>query len=181
MLTLQSRVAVVLVAAVSLVPATARACEYDPFLFQLPEETLSDAEQRSDGTITDHKIVSRYNREAAAFDKAKAVYLSRVTALSPRGSAAGSLDDPSVTVSLVAALKGEPPKKRKLTGQAAGGLRWDRGDGLGAFAKAGNWVVVFEGLPVSQDRPRGIDSLPAKAIRTVPLLDQLREHGRDLE
>jgi hypothetical protein len=182
MFTMQSKLAAVLIAAASaLVPATVRACEYDPFLFQLPGETLADAEQRSGGIRADHQIVSRYNRERAAFDNAKNVYLGRITALGPRGSADRDLVDPSATVRVIAALRGEPPKERKLTGQAAGGLCWDRGDGLGAFAKVGDLVVVFEGLPVSEDRPRGIDSLPAKAIRTVPLLDELRKHGKDLE
>jgi hypothetical protein len=60
-------------------------------------------------------------------------------------------------------------------------LGTDRGVGSGAFCFAGDLVVVVEKVPTSEDRPRGIDSFSAMEIRTVDLLDKLREFGKDLE
>ena len=57
----------------------------------------------------------------------------------------------------------------------------DIGDGFGAFSNVGTLVVVFEGVRKTEERPRGIDSFQAKAIRIIPLLDELRKHGKDLE
>ncbi|GAA4028863.1 hypothetical protein GCM10022281_04940 [Sphingomonas rosea] len=178
---MRPRVASFLITASLFVPANAMACEYDPFLFRLPGETVADAEQRSEAIMSEDKIVRRYNREAAAFDNASKVYLGRVTSVGPGGQERWGLSDQFVTIRLVASLKGEAPKQQRLAGEKAGSLCKDRGDGLGAFSKVGDLIVVFEGLARSDERPRGIDSIPAKLIRTVPLLDELREHGTDLE
>ena len=132
--------------------------------------------------MADHETVRLYNRELATFQNATTIYLGRVVARTRGSYIAGNVTDPSTTVRPIAPLKGAPASDdRVLTGEAAGGLCTDRGDGLGAFADNGDLVVVFEGLPKSDDRPRGIDSFQAKAIRTISLLDELRKHGKDLE
>jgi hypothetical protein len=172
----------ILAAALGLAPSHAWACEIDPFLFQLPGETQADAQARSDGTVADHETVRLYNRELASFENATTIYLGRVVARTRGSYVPGNATDPSTTVRPIASIKGAPASDdRILAGEAAGGLCIDRGDGLGAFADNGDLVVVFEGLPKSIDRPKGIDSLPAKAIRTIPLLHELRKHGKDLE
>ena len=74
-----------------------------------------------------------------------------------------------------------PQSDQKLTGEGAGGWCTDRGDGMASFEDKGTLVVIFEGLPITKERPRGIDSLSAMDIRTVDLLDGLRAFGKDLE
>lgn len=169
-------------AALGLLSWPALACEIDPFLFQLPGETESDAHERSDQMIDDHEVVSLYNRELSNFENAKTVYLARVVQRQPGSYTSGRVTLPSSRVHPIVSLKGAmPPEDRTLTGEGAGGMCTDVGDGFGAFSEVGSLVVVFEGVPKTFIRPRGLDSFQAKAIRTIPLLDELRKHGKDLE
>ena len=168
---MRARKSVVVAATLGLASGPSWACELDPFLFQLPGETEADAHERSDRIIDDHQVVQLYKREISDFESAKSIYLARVI-------------ERSHTTKLhpIAALKGSlPPVDQTLTGMGAGGTCTDTGDGLGTFSAVGSLIVVFEGVPKTHERPRGIDSFPAKAIRTIPLLDQLRRHGKDLE
>lgn len=172
----------ILATALGVTCGQARACEVDPFLFQLPGETLADAQERSAQTWADHKTVQLYNRELASAENATTIYVGRIVAQRQGSYVPGKLTDPSTTVRPILSLRGKPSSgDRVLTGERAGGLCSDRGDGFAAFANVNDLVVVFEGLPRSVDRPRGIDSFGAKAIRTVPMLDELRKHGQDLE
>jgi len=170
-------------AAVAFTPSQAWACEIDPFIFQLPGETVAVAQERSERAIADNATVTLYDRELAGFETATTIYLARVVAKTRGNYTPGHVTDPSATVRPIVALKGSSFSggDRKLTGEGAGGLCTDRGDGLGVFAEIGELIVVYEGVPKTADRPRGIDSFRASAIRTGPLLDELRKHGKDLE
>jgi hypothetical protein len=167
---------ITLSAAVSAQPAVA--CEWDPFLFQLPDETVAQANERSRNIHPDLETVSHFNRETRDYETASTIYLARVISRQEDRDRY----ELSANVRPLHALKGSlPTHDRTQTAHAAGGLCTDRGDGTGAFSKAGDLVVVFENVPTSEDRPRGIDSFSAMEIRTVDLLDKLREFGKDLE
>src|SRR3954467_7835228 len=63
--------------AIGLLSGEARACEYEPFLFQLPGETAEAAEERSSAILSDNAILRRTDRENDAFKKAVNIYLAR--------------------------------------------------------------------------------------------------------
>ena len=173
---------VIVAAGLGLVSGPAWACEIDPFLFQLPGETETDAHERSDKTIADHETVRHYNRQRSNFENAATIYLARVTARTRGNYVPGSVTFPSAQVQPLIPLKGPlPSHARTLTGEPAGGMCTDIGDGFGAFSNVGTLVVVFEGVRKTEERPRGIDSFQAKAIRIIPRVDELRKHGKDLE
>jgi hypothetical protein len=160
----------------------AAACEKDPFIFQLPGESVADAHERSDRVSEVLSVVEEYERETYDFKNAPIVYLARVTSKTEGNASDGVRDLPSTRVQPIAPLKGDLPSRgTTLTDQAASGMCTDVGDGEGSWAEVGKLVVVFEGLPKSQHRPRGVDSFSASPIRTVALLDLLRAHGKDLE
>ena len=157
------------------------ACEYDSFLFALPGETEVRAQERSEKIYRDYRIIEHFEREGANYKTATAIYLAQVV-----GKAPGPTSDVPfqlwTTVRPVHAFKGALPKSgQKLSGHPPGGLCTDAGDGKGAFADVGDWVVVFDGVPKSRYRPSGIDSFRATDIRTIELLDAMREFGKDLE
>ena len=169
--------AFVVVAGVS-VPGLA--CEEDPFLFQLAGESLAEAQLRSDNIRDGFSAVRTFHRQTSDYDLAQRVYLAKVVSRSS-GSFSPRVQ-PSTTIQPIAALKGSlPTVPRTLTGTGAGGMCTDVGDGEGSWSEVGKPIVVFEGLPQSEYRPRGIDSFKAGSIRTVPLLDWLRTQGKDLE
>lgn len=157
------------------------ACEIDPFLFQLPGETLSEARKRSESVISDLGVVATYERQRHAFERAKLIYLARVVA-TERGGVRPGQGGRAANVTPLQAIKGLlPTQRRMLARENQPGACTDYGDGLGALSSSGELVLVFEGLPISRERRRGIDSFPASAIRFVPLLDAMRKHGKDLE
>ena len=93
-----------------------------------------------------------------------------------------AISDHGSQLPLIAALKGDLPKTRRvLTDEAQAGMCTDVGDGEGSLTAINKLVVVFEGLPKSEHRPRGIDSFRASSVRSVPVLDLMRAHGKDLE
>ena len=151
----------------------ARACEYDSFLFQLPGETRAQAEARSKQLIADNRLIAEVDREKRDLHDASRIYLARVMA---------KLSESSVDLKGLTSFKGGLPAiNRSLVDQSEGGLCSDAGDGHGATGSVGDLVVVFEGLPKSIYRPRGIDSFPVASVRTAQLLDWLRTYGKDLE
>lgn len=162
------------------VSSPALACELDPFLFQLPGETEADARERSEGIMAAYSVKRHLDREDHDFRNATQIYLARVIS-----RAAGSVDLatlPSTKVRAIKSLKGEMPSgEQTLTDEAASGMCDDVGDGIGAYGKVDDLVVVFAGLPKSPYRPRGLDSFRVGQIRTIGLLDQLREFGTNLE
>ena len=160
----------------------ALACERDPFLFQLPGETEADANERSDNVRAAFRAIEHANRESYAVQNSTLIYLARVVLKTPGRSTSAERNLPSTRVRPLASLKGTfASADRTLTDEAASGMCTDIGDGQGALSGVGKLVVVFEGLPKTSERPRGIDSFEAGSIRTVPLLDWLRGHGKDLE
>lgn len=169
-------------AALIFAPAPARACEFDPFLFQLEGETEADAKTRSEKIHESFRTVEHYEREQSDFEKAERVFLGKVVAQTPAHFTPSKSTLPSTKVLPIFAFKGlKPVTERVLVDEAASGMCSDVGDGMGAWEDVGQLVVVFEGLPVTEYRPRGIDSFPVSAIRTVPLLDLLRAQGKDSE
>lgn len=170
----------VLVAALSWATSI-QACETDPFYFQLEGESKEDAQARTDAVGASFDIVGHYEREGEAFKKAERVFLAKVISKGVGTDEYGN-STMSTQVQPLIKLKGDLPTARQsLVAVPAGGMCTDVGDGTGAFASIGNLVVVFEGLPKSQYRPRSIDSFTTTEIRTVPLLDLLRKVGKDLE
>jgi hypothetical protein len=157
------------------------ACETDPFIIQLPGETEADAHERSDAHRSDYRRYAHYIRESRDFELATVVYLARVASkTAPRHG--NDMIRPSTEVRPVAPLKGKlPTRDQTLIDETDSGLCDDRGDGHGAWAEVGDLVVVFEGLPKSESRPRGRDSFSAKAIRTIEILDRFREIGKEIE
>jgi len=162
--------------------APAMACEQDPFLFVLPGESLSIAQERSKSIGSDLDIIRSYDREEYAAGNAKAIYLGRVVSSEETTYMKLPWKVPSTEVEPIKSLKGELPKgHQQLIDEAQSGTCIDYGDGHGAWAKVGDLVVVFVGLPISDARPNGIDSLMPNEIRTISLLDALRAAGRDVE
>ena len=164
--------------AAAALPTRAAACEYDPFLFQLPGETAQTAEARSDRILSDYAIIHRASRQAYAYQKAKAIYLGRKlsTTRDPNSHAEVT------TVRPIGAIRGPLPKGlQKLRDDAASGMCDTVGDGDVSDLAAGTYVVVFEGLPEDSYRRRGKDSFDVSAIRNTDLLDAVRKFGKDLE
>ena len=163
-------------------PTPIIACSVDPFLFQLPGETVEQANARSEKIGSDFDIVGHFAREKHANETAKVIYLGRIISKVDFNYSAEKTTLPSTTVKPIAQLKGKLPSRNQvLTDEAASGMCDDVGDGHGATTKIGDLVVVFSGLPTSDIRPRGIDSFEVSEIRTVELLDALRTFGKDLE
>ena len=154
----------------------------DPFLFQLPGETVEQVKARSKQIRADHSVVRHYYREKYAFENASAIYLARVMSKVDWNYKTTPWTLPATTVQPIAKFKGDlPARNQTLTDEAQSGTCTDYGDGHGAWAKVGDLVVVFIGLPKSQERPNGIDSFRPTDIRIVELLDALRDFGKDIE
>jgi hypothetical protein len=146
----------------------------------LPGETVEQANERSERVRTDRSIVHDYERETYDYENATRIYLARVISRTSGSWSEQTL--PSTKVRPMHALKGQLPSgDQTLTDEAQSGMCSDVGDGRGAWSQVDDLVVVFEGLPKSEYRPRGVDSFRAQNIRTVELLDRLRDYGKDLE
>ena len=168
--------------AVLISPYSLPACTLDPFLFQLPGETVEQVKARTKQIWADFRVISRYQREKHAFESAKTIYLGRIVSKVDFDLQTKPMTLPSTTVQPIAKFKGELPSTNQiLTDEAQTGTCTDYGDGHGAWGKVGELVVVFVGLPKSEARPNGIDSFTPGEIRTVELLDALRDFGKDIE
>lgn len=174
---------------IGLASASAQACERDSFLFQLPGESEAVAEKRSDQIDEDYRIKEHFEREDRDFKAAKIIYLARVISRAPIVSSTG-LTGSSTTVRPIASFRGTLPSSDETLQDSgeAGGMCTDIGDGRGAMSSVGDLVVVFEGLPKELknpygfiDRPRGKDSFDVSSIRTIELLDWLRDQGKNLD
>ena len=168
--------------AILVYPSELPACSLDPFLFQLPGETVEQVKARSKQIWADFSVIHHYQREKYAFENARAIYLGRIISKLEWNYKTKPWTLPSTTVQPVAKLKGNLPSgKQVLTDEAQTGACTDYGDGHGAWGKVGDLVIVFVGLPKSRERPNGIDSFKPSDIRTVELLDALRDFGKDIE
>jgi hypothetical protein len=156
-------------------PTAALACERDPrFSFKLPGETEAQAQDRTNRIEADEEVVRHRRRETYNLKNATEVYLARVISQTPAKLSPGKWSGRSTVVRPLKALSGElKTQDRSLVDDGGLGLCDDRGDGYGAFADSGDFVVVFEGLPITTERPRGTDSLKVNDIRSEALLDNL--------
>jgi hypothetical protein len=163
--------------ALGLAAHPSRACQYDPFLFQLRGETEDQARARSAEIFADFRVKERLDREQHDFHSAERIYLALVVP----NRLADTAGFPSTRVRPLSSFKGAlPTEELNLVDQTLAGICTDMGDGLGVKSAAGNLVVVFEGMPKTAYRPRGVDSFQVSSIRTVALLDWLRKLGKDL-
>ena len=161
---------------------SATACEYDTWLFQLPGETEKAARARSEEISRSQLNTRRFEREAFDLKNAKIIYIARVLA-SNRGQVARAR--PRSVIEPVEAITGAMPAGTRalVETQEQGCSNWGDGygDGEGTGATVGTLVVVFEGLPKSEWRPNGMDSLQATSIRHSELLDRVSKYGKALD
>jgi len=176
---MSTRFALIAVFALNVIPRGAAACEYDPFLFQLPGESVEAAQSRSDAIMADAAVIRKADRENYDFEKAAQIYLGRKVA----SSKDPKTDDWLTVVRPVHAVRGPLPKEDKMLRSEAhmGGMCGSVGDGDIWNLPKGTYVVVFVGLPGDGYRRRGIDSFDVDEIRNDKLLDTLRAFGKDLE
>lgn len=156
------------------------ACETEPDLVRLPGETADAFEARLEKTHADQWVIRRYLRESKARENASTIYVARVVA-SNRGKATPNKAPalPRVTVQPLHSIRGSLPPVRKTLAHTNWASCGNYGDGDAAWASVGEIVLVFEGLPRSEQRPNGIDSLLASDLRTFELLDPLYQYGSE--
>lgn len=159
-------------------PAPAQACEYEPYLFQLPGETTDAAEDRSSRILSDNAILRRSGRENDAFKKAVNIYLARkVETIADAGTHARIS-----VVRPVGAIRGVAPESdQRLRDESISGRCATIGDGDISDLPKGSYVVVFDGLPHDDFRPRGIDSFSVDSLRNGDLLEAVAKFGKDPE
>jgi hypothetical protein len=157
------------------------ACETAPSISQLPGETQKETYERFEKTHSEQWVIRRYQRESSSFKMAKSVYLAKVIA-SSRDQ--GTSVKPISKVQPIEAIKGTMPIGQRTLAEISNESCSDWGDGYGdgqgSAAKVGTLVIVFEGLPKSEYRPNGIDSLMAESVRTFELLEPLYKHGKEV-
>lgn len=148
-----------------------RACETEPDLVRLAGETNDAFEARLDKTHADQWVIRRYVRESSDVEKAPTIYIARVVEADLADKSSDRMTMPWAVVQPLRAIKGSlPPSTRRLSVTAL----WScgpYGDGDAALSPVGTIVFVFEGLPKSDARPNGIDSIRATDARTFELLD----------
>ena len=161
---------------------SAVACEFEPWLFQLPGETEQATRDRSDQIMRDGGAVRHFAREEFDLKNAKTIYVARVIA-SSRGQ--GIDAQPMSTIEVVDVISGKPTSTRRtlVETRERGCSNWGDGDGdgQGVGAPVGELVIVFEGLPRSTELPNGTDSVRATSVRHVELLERLSKYGKELD
>ena len=155
-------------AATLFVAAPVFACEKDAPTARLPGFRDDQMWERAYAMWKDWDTISDYNRAKALHQEASSIYLAQIQSSE---SIPGKYTTRSVIVPL-AAVKGELPKKSvTLVGYMRDSCDGANGDGDGAYAKRGEWIVVYSGVAKRPDRPNGIDSLIYKDIRDIEILD----------
>jgi len=150
----------------------------EPYLFQLPGETVDAAEDRSSRILADNRILRRAGRENDAFNKAVNIYLARKVATAEDRETHARV----TTVHPIGAIRGSAPAAdQKLRDDTRSGMCASVGDGDISDLPPGSYVVVFDGLPHDTYRPRGIDSFAVDSLRNGDLLDALKKFGKDPE
>lgn len=161
----------------SLLARAAHACEYDIDLARLPGETAEAFQAREERTYSDLEVIRSYTRETADFQQATKVYLGRVLS-----SNAGRFSDfsilPTAVVRPLLAVKGNLPGEDQTLSDVLWTSCGNHGDGDASRSTKDTLVYVFEGIPNSKIRPRGIDSLRAADVRSYELLTPLYEFGQ---
>ena len=163
----------------SLAVSPAHACEYVTWPFQLPGETEQEARNRSAKILSDQLTKAQFEREDFDLKNAQTIYIARVLSTN-RGQ--GTPAGPMSLVEPVAAISGKTPTRARTLVEAReqGCSNWGDGygDGEGTGAPIGTLVVVFEGLPKTEKRPNGIDSLRATSVRRGELLERLGKYSK---
>lgn len=147
------------------------ACETEPDLVRLPGETDEAFEARLDRTHDDQWVIRRYLRETNAFEKSSTVYVARVVEQHRGQLPSEQVTMPWAVVQPLHAIKGTLPRSNRRLSVSALWSCGPYGDGDAAMTPAGTLVFVFEGLPKSEARPNGIDSIRTTDARTFELLD----------
>ena len=156
--------------------ASSFACETEPDRFRLPGESETAAEQRFEKTDEDLWVIRSYYRETHSFEQAKRVYLARVLTSVPMDLSGAKYVYPSSVVQPLLAIKGDLPSSSKTLAMKTPGSCDSIGYGDGVSASPGTYVFVFEGLPKTDTRPNGIDSMHANQVRTFELLEPLSRY-----
>lgn len=161
--------AFILCLATSVLSATpAFACSKDAPTARLPGFTDDQMWKRAYAMWKDWDTISDYNRAKALHQEASTVYLAQIQS---SADIPGQYTTRSLIVPL-AAVKGELPKKPvSLVGYMRDSCDGANGDGDGAYASRGEWIVVYSGVSKRANRPNGIDSLIYKDIRDIEVLD----------
>jgi len=149
------------------------ACETEPDRFRLPGETVKESEERFDKTHADQWVIRKFQRESGSFERATNVYLAIVLSSVPMDLSGEKFIYPSSVVQPLLSIKGTLPAAHLKLSLKTPGSCDNIGDGDGVSAKAGAYVIVFEGLPKSNTRPNGIDSILASDALTFEILNPL--------
>jgi hypothetical protein len=166
--------------ALALVAVPGVACETEPDVAALPGETPEALEARRTQIHTDQWVVRRYLREREAYKAASAIFIARViTSDLSKSNPSTTRLPPRVTVQPLHEIKGALPAAHRTLTQTEWTSCGNHGDGDAPWATVGEIVFVFEGLPATQDRPHGIDSIRAVDARTTELLDPLYRWAKD--
>ncbi len=153
--------------------APALACDDSPDLDILPGETRKTFDERYNQTWERLRIVDRYEGQKSLLAKSRTAYLGQVS--SHRDLPGTRLQ--AVVVRPVRALKGKLPASPQTLTDTAETSCGPKGDGNGTSGREGEWVFVFGGLPKSEWRPHGIDSILAEDALAGDLFGALHEVG----
>lgn len=148
------------------------ACDNYPDLPTLPGETKEANRERNDRLWESLSVIRDYEVQKTALKEATRVYLARVLqreALSPQAPLF------AVEVERVHDIKGRASaQRRRLSDVAYNNCeRWGGGEATNAFA--GDWVIVFEGLPKTERNPNGVYSVFARDALIWDLVEEIEE------
>jgi hypothetical protein len=152
------------------------ACDDSPYLPILPGETKAAFNERFDRTWMDLRVVQRFQQQRRMLANAGSVYLGKV--IDQRDLQSNHLLH-VVRVEPVYIIKGKPRKTVRTLTDTSLTSCGPKGDGGATYARLGDWVFVFEGLPRSDWRPRGYDSILARDAVTDELIAALWKVGAD--
>jgi len=147
------------------------ACSLDSPTARLPGFSDKQAEERAHKLWSDWKVIGHYQRTKALIEEAPTIYLARVTKIDKASEKFRSL----ATIEPLQAIKGELPSEGKvLEGFLPDSCDGANGDGDGVYTRAGELIIVFEGVSRRQNRPNGIDSVLVTETRNLKLLDAVQ-------
>ncbi len=121
---------------------------------------------------SDWNVISHYERTKALIAEAPRIYIARVTKVEK--------DDDRfrtrTTIQPLRSIKGSMSTAAQvLVGFLPSSCGNANGDGDGVYSKAGELIIVFEGVSKRQDRPNGIDSVRVVDVRNIELLDPVQD------
>jgi hypothetical protein len=148
------------------------ACDNYPDLPPLPGEPAEANRARNDRLYESLSVIGHYEAQKDAFKKAARIYLARVL---QRESLSPGTPLFSIRVEPVHEIKGKaPPPGARLSDVGYNSCgRWGGGEATNALA--GEWVIVFEGLPKGERNPQGVYSIRADDALISGLLEQVEK------